>query len=79
MYVETIEVVAYSGYRGEEYPKSFVTRGEKIEVSEILSMRIEEQHRSKGRKRVFLVRGSDGYEHRVHYDEQIKQWFLTRE
>jgi hypothetical protein len=78
MSVEAIEVIAYSGYRGEEYPRSFIIRGEKIEVSEILSMWIEEQLRNKRRKRVFRVKGIDGYEYRVHYDEERKQWFLMR-
>jgi hypothetical protein len=79
MSAETIEVIAYSGYRGEEYPKSFVIRGEKIEVSEILSMWIEEQIGNKRSTRVFRVKGSDGCKYKVHYDEEIKQWFLTRE
>ena len=78
MSVETIEVIAYSGYRGEEYPRSFIIRGEKIEVSEILSMWIEEQIENKRRKRVLHVKGIDGYEYRVYYDEEIKQWFLMR-
>jgi hypothetical protein len=79
MSAEIIEVVAYSGYRGEEYPRSFIIRGEKIEVSEILGMWIEEQIDKKRRKRVFHVKGGDGCEYKVHYDEEIKQWFLTRE
>jgi hypothetical protein len=79
MSAETIEVVAYSGYRGEEYPRSFVIRGEKIEVSEILSMWVEERLGDKRRKRVFRVKGTDGYEYEVHYDEEIKQWFLMRD
>ncbi|OGW52184.1 MAG: hypothetical protein A2Y81_02650 [Nitrospirae bacterium RBG_13_43_8] len=78
MSAETIEVVAYSGYRGEEYPKSFVIRGEKVEVSKILNMWIEEQIGNKSRKRVFRVKGGDGCEYKVHYDEKIKQWFLMR-
>lgn len=37
-----IEVVSYSGYKGEEYPRSFVIDGKKIEVIEIMRMWIEE-------------------------------------
>jgi hypothetical protein len=78
MSVEKIEVIAYSGYRGEEYPRSFLIRGEKIEVSEILSMWIEEQIEDRKRKRMFHMKGSNGYEYKVYYDEETKQWFLMR-
>ena len=57
---ELIEVVAYSGYRVEECPRLFKIRGEQIEAKEILNMWIEENIKTKKRKRVFLVRGSDG-------------------
>jgi hypothetical protein len=35
---ERIEVIAYSGYRGEETPRAMILHNEKIEVVEILSM-----------------------------------------
>ena len=79
MPAELIEVVAYSGYRGEECPRLFITRGEQIEVIAILNMWIEENVKTKKRKRVFLVRGSDGHEYTIYYDEEMKQWFLIRE
>jgi len=79
MSAETIEVVAYSGYRGEECPRLFMIRGERIEVSAIVSMWIEEHFENKTRKRFFQVRGSDGYEYKIYYDEEMKQWFLTKQ
>ena len=79
MLVELIEVVAYSGYRVEECPRLFKIRGEQIEAKEILNMWIEENIKTKKRKRVFLVRGSDGHEYTIYYDEEMKQWFLIRE
>jgi hypothetical protein len=79
MAVERIEVVAYSGYQGEETPRSFIFQGKETKISEILSMWIEEHFEDKTRKRFFQVRGSDGYKHKIYYDEEMKQWFLTKE
>jgi hypothetical protein len=76
---ELIEVVAYSGYRVEERPRLFITRGEQIEVKGILNMWIEENVKTKKRKRFFRVRGSDGHEYTIYYDEEMMLWFLTKE
>jgi len=38
---EKVNVIAYSGYRGEETPKKFTYHGKQIEVVEILSRWIE--------------------------------------
>jgi len=76
---ERIEVVAYSGYRDEECPRSFMIQGKKIEVAAILSMWNEERLGNKGRKRVFRIKGNDGYEYKIYYDEKMKQWFLAKE
>jgi len=79
MPAEIIEVAAYSGYRGEECPRSFVIRGERIEVTAMLSMWVEEQIENKKRKRIFQVRGSDGYKYKTYYDEEMEQWYLEKE
>jgi len=76
---EIVKVVAYSGYRGEECPRLFMIRGQSIEVKAIVSMWVEEQIENKKRKRIFQVRGSDGYEHKIYYDEEMKQWYLAKE
>jgi hypothetical protein len=73
-----IKVVAYSGYRGEECPRLFIMQGKRIEVIAILSMWIEENAKNKKRKRFFRVRGSDGYEYKIYYDEEMMQWFLIK-
>ncbi len=70
-------MIAYSGSRGEEIPRSFILSGEKIEVVSILGRWIEESSVGTGRKRFFHVQGSDGYRHRVYFDEAKKVWFLT--
>ena len=40
-------------------------------------MWIEESLEDKVRKRFFKVKGIDGYEYKIYYDEEIKGWFLT--
>jgi hypothetical protein len=70
-----IEVITYSGYRGEERPVAFILRKERIEIMEILDKRIEETFADRTQKRFFKVRGSDGDTHLLCYDEQSLEWF----
>jgi hypothetical protein len=79
MHAEVLEVVAYSGYRGEECPRLFMIGNERIEVSEISGMWIEEYLQNRTRKRFFQVRGSNGHEYKMYYDEEMNKWFLLRE
>lgn len=73
---EKIEVIAYSSYRGEEIPRSFILYGEKIEVMGILGTWIEEEIKERSRKRFFKVKGSDGYTHKIYYDEMRMEWLI---
>ncbi len=77
MTTERIKVVAYSGYQGEETPRSFILQDKEIKISEILSMWIEESLEDKVRKRFFKLKGIDGYGYKIYYDEEAKEWFLT--
>ena len=72
-----IEVIAHSGYRSEESPGSFIIHGEKIDIVEILSMWIEEGLEDRIRKRYFKVKGSDGYMHKIYYNEKTKEWYYA--
>lgn len=72
---EEIEVVAYSGYRAEETPREFALHGRKVEGIQILSRWTEEEAGHKALKRYFKVKGRDGSIHKIHYDEDKKQWF----
>jgi hypothetical protein len=74
---EKIKVNAYSGYRGDENPRSFSLHDQEIEIIETLSMWIEEDTKNKARKRYFRVKGNDGYVYKIYYDENKKDWFLT--
>ena len=51
-----IGVMTYSGYRGEETPRSILIHNEKIEVVAILNMWIEEGIEDRVRKRFFKVK-----------------------
>jgi len=72
---EKVTVVAYSGYRGEETPREFILHGKKMEVVEIVSAWIEQGTGCKPIKRFFEVKGNDGSIHKIHYDEDKKEWF----
>ena len=72
-----ITVIAYSGYRDDESPRTFILSDEEITVREILNRRIEEDVAGESRKRYFTVKGSDGYTYKIYYDEKKKEWFLV--
>ena len=76
---EKIEVIAYSGYRDEEIPRTIFLHGERIEVMEILGQWTEEGVKDRRRKRLFKVKGSDGLIYTIHYDEKLKEWFCKVE
>ena len=72
---EKIEVIAYSGYRGEETPRTILLHGERIEVFEILRQWIEEKSGDRARKRFYQVKGSDGNLYMIYFDEKAMEWF----
>jgi hypothetical protein len=72
---EKIEVIAYSGYRGEETPRTMIFREKKIEIKDILNRWIEEGAGDRERKRFYQVKGSDKNLHRIYYDEKTMEWF----
>ena len=76
---ERIEVIAYSGHRGEETPRVIVLRQKKIEVVEILRRWIEEGIDDRTRRRVFMIKGSDGAIYKLFYDEKTMEWYESGE
>ncbi len=72
-----IDVVCYSGFRGEESPRSFLLGEERIEVASITKEWVEENTADRTRRRFFRVKGSDGFMHTLYYDEGVSAWFLT--
>lgn len=72
---EKIEVIAYSGYRGEESPRTILLHDERIEVTEVLRQWIQERSDQREIKRFYQVKGSDGNLHLIYYDEKSVEWF----
>jgi hypothetical protein len=72
---EKVEVIAYSGHRGEEIPRTFKWRGSKVEVAEIRSRWIEEGIGDRKTKRIFRLRGTDSATYTLIYDEESREWF----
>jgi hypothetical protein len=70
-----ISVAAYSGYRGEEKPRSFVIAGEKINVVGIEKEWIGEDAETGSIRRHFRIRGSDGFIHLLSQDEKTGTWY----
>lgn len=71
-----IEVTAYSGYRGEETPRSFFLGNRIIEIIEILERRIEEDFHDKSRRRFFQIIGHDSCNYLIFFDYRNREWFL---
>ena len=74
-----IRVIAYSGYKGEESPRSFSLDEVKVEVASIIRSWVEEPMQGRGRRRFFKVRGGDGFTYTLYYDEVRSEWFLAGE
>ena len=72
---EKVEVVAYSGYRGEETPRVFKWREMMIEVAEISGRWTEDGVRDSQVKRGFRLIGTDGIAYNLIYDEKTYEWF----
>jgi len=72
---QKIKVVSYSGYRGEEIPRSLIIDGKKINVVEIIKTWIEEDLMTRKVRRAFYLKGSDGLKHTIYYNENSMEWF----
>lgn len=77
MHIEQIDVLSYAGRKGNERPTTFILRGLRIDVAEILDHWIEEGFQDRVRKRYFRVKGSDGNTHRLYFDESVLEWFYA--
>jgi len=77
MFTERIDVIAYSGRKGDERPKTFILRALRIDIVEITDSWIEEGSKDRARKRFFRVKGSDNNTHRIYYDEDMLEWYYA--
>lgn len=77
MHIEPIDVIAYAGRKGNERPKTFILRGFRIDIVEIMDSRIEEGSIDRTRKRFFRVKGNDNNTHLIYYDEDMLEWYYA--
>jgi hypothetical protein len=77
MHTERIDVISFSGRKDDERPVTFILRGLRIDVVEIVDSWIEEGFKDKVQKRYFRVKGSNGNTHRIYYDENTREWYYT--
>jgi hypothetical protein len=77
MAARKIEVSCYAGYKGEERPISFLLEGERIEVASLEREWGEESPENRTRRRLFMVKGSDGFTYTLCHDDSASSWFLT--
>lgn len=77
MRYERIDVIPYSGRKGEERPMTVVLRGLRIDVVSIVDQWIEEGSADRVQKRCFRIAGSDGNIHLVLYDERNQEWYYA--
>lgn len=76
MFEKKVEIIDYSGYRGEQTPRALIQDGERIEITEILSQWVEESFKERTRVRVFLCKDKNGNKYHIFYDEMRKEWYL---
>lgn len=62
----------YSGYKGEEYPCSFLYNGLEKEVDKLIESKLIESSETKKRKRVFLVETEDSEVYMLTVGEKTK-------
>ncbi len=77
MHTERIDVISYSGRKGDERPRTFILRGLRIDVVEITERWIEEGSKDRVQKRFFGVKGSDGNMHWIYYNEDTLEWYYA--
>ena len=66
-----IKVACYSGYKGEETPKSISLADAVIQVVEVLDQWLAPDHR------YFKCRGDDGGMYLIRHDVATSQWELV--
>ncbi|TVL99040.1 MAG: hypothetical protein CV087_19620 [Candidatus Brocadia sp. WS118] len=75
MPLHIIPVHAYSGYKSNERPLSFVFEGNTHKIKKIISHTYEEIP-GKGRRRMYAVKTDEGLTYKLLYDENQGQWLL---
>jgi hypothetical protein len=71
---EVVEVDAYSGYKGDERPLSFLFNGVCIRVERIVAMWVDQDVANGEQRRFFRVEGSDGRLYTLYLAEGDMRW-----
>lgn len=77
MKIHRIQVISYSGRKGEERPEAFILNGLRINVLEIQDQWIEEEFKERVRKRYFNVKGNDRHAHCLYFNEHDDEWYYV--
>jgi hypothetical protein len=72
-------VTAYSGHKGDDRPSSLTFEGRTVTILRLRSMRIEEDLRSRERKRFFHALGSDGKEYTLLHHVRTGRWYVRQD
>ena len=67
-----IEVVAYSGYKANERPLSFMLKGRKRDVTEVVDQWIGPDHD------YFRVIADDGLLYLLKWNRSLDRWFIEK-
>lgn len=73
------QVTAYNGHQGDERPSSMIIEGRTVDILHMRSMRIEEDVRTRVRKRFFAALGSDGREYLFCHDGARDLWSVRQD
>lgn len=76
--MKPVEVKAYSGYRAEEEPRSFIMEGREFKVKEVLRLYYEYDPRDDKLYRGYRVRAENEEVYELVYDEEEGRWYLKR-
>ena len=71
-------VTAYSGHKGEERPRTLKVEGRTVELLALRTMRIEEDLRSRQRRRFFDAEGRDGQRYVLCHEVASDRWSVER-
>jgi len=74
---QPINVTCYSGYKGEETPRSFIYENKSHEICEIIERWCDKLISGTGLKHFFKVKADNGRLYVIYYDQELDIWFLS--
>ncbi len=68
MKVEKVDF--YSGGKKDELPKTIYTNSGKIKIYKIIETKLEEDYKTRNRKKVFIFKSIGGYIYQLEFDNE---------